>query len=175
VKDVDFAGAPYLAPPEDIEEEIRAAFQTVLRCNWVEDSETVFEDFDRQSVIEAAREVATGDALAECERLTKKGEDGFAGIFLYDEIGPQNPVRCENHDKCTLGRVKKGSTGVIILNVDSNTCTDTGGVAGEDSFGSTCLVRDFDDQSPNALRTATVERNGQGDWIVTEWEVTTSK
>jgi hypothetical protein len=177
VKDVDFAGAPYLAPPEDIEKEIRAAFQTVLRCDLVEDSETIFEDFDRQAVIEAAREVAVDSVVAsECDYLTRGKVDGrWSNVFLYDDLGPQNPVRCEDHDTCIIGRVRKASTGVLVFDMTSEECEEVSGEFREDTLGTVCLVRDFEDHAPGTLREATVERNGQGDWIVTEWETIKSE
>jgi hypothetical protein len=175
VKDVDFAGAPYLAPPEDIEEEIRAAFQTVLRCEEFQDSETVLEDFSRKQVVEAAHEVSAESGLTECRKLTQHVESGWNAVFLYDELGPQNPVRCESHTLCHVGRTKKGSTGVLVFDMSAEECKEVSGKFREDALGTVCLVRDFDDHSPNALFTATVERNDQGDWIVTEWEITKSK
>jgi hypothetical protein len=177
VKDVDFAGAPYLAPPEDIEKEIRAAFQTVLRCDLVEDSETILQDYDRQAVIEAAREVAVDSVVASwCESsMREKTDSGWPGVFLYDELGPQNPVRCEDHDTCIIGRVRKASTGVLVFGMTSEECEEVPGEFREDALGTVCLVRDFEDNSPGTLREATVERNDQGDWIVTEWEVIKSE
>jgi hypothetical protein len=165
--ETDFDGNEYLSPPPDVEEEIRAAFNTVLRCDLVPDEGNVM-DYDRQAVVERAREVARGVPLAICENLLDREDNQLSNVFLYEEIGPKNPVRCDDYQTCTLGRAKQGSTGVLVF--DFAQCEEAGGVVTEDNLGTMCLVRDFEDGTPNTIYTVTIEYDDAMDrWIVTEW------
>jgi hypothetical protein len=169
--ETDFDGSEYLSPPPDVEEEIRAAFNTVLACALASDEGNVM-DYDRQAVVERAREVARGSALEECERLLPADRERFSATFLYTEIGPENPVRCDGYQTCTLGRAKQGSTGVLVFDITADQCEEVEGVFQEDALGTMCLARGdgYTDNSPDTIYTATIEHNEEKEqWIVTDW------
>ena len=165
--ETDFDGGEYLSPPPEVEEEIRAAFNAVLACDLIPDEGDVMA-YDRQAVVEQAREVARGSALTVCENLLGREGDRLPSVFLYEDIGPKNPVRCDDYRTCILGRAKQGSTGVLVF--DFAQCEDVDGIATEDNLGTICLVRDFEDETPNTIYTVTIEYDDEMDrWIVTEW------
>jgi hypothetical protein len=173
--ETDFDGSEYLSPPADVEEEIRAAFNTVLRCDLAPDEGDVMA-YDRQAVVDRAREVARGSGLKECEELLPNDNEGFPGVFLYEEIGPKNPVRCDDYQTCTLGRAKQGSTGVLVFDITADQCEEAEGVFQEDALGTMCLARGdgYTDNSPDTIYTATIEdkfvTKEEMQWIVTDWD-----
>ena len=171
--ETDFDGGEYLSPPPEVEEEIRAAFNAVLICDLIPDEGDVMA-YDRQAVVEQAREVATGSAFGRCEGLVKDYDEGFNAVFLYTDIGPKNPVRCDDYQTCTLGRVKQGSTGVLVFDASADQCEEADGVFREDALGTMCLARDdgYTDNSPDTIFTATIEYNEEKEqWVVTEWNI----
>jgi hypothetical protein len=164
-----FTGDDYLAPPPEVEAAVRAAFQAVLAMEVIEDRPD-----------EEALQFDLGAAYG---RLVEMADPRFAEYYQADDmtwlgrLGPENPVRCQDYDRCAVGRAKLGTAGAVIDNPE--TCaalnegippeTQAGNflMAGD---GSHCVTRFIADEAPHVIYYATVERQEDGEWIVTGWE-----
>ncbi len=167
-------GKKYLAPPLAVEAQIREAFDAVLSCAVITDGpDEEILAYDRQAVLERAKQVAVPEALdadfgEPCAEL-EEGQEGaynFAEVFICDELGPENPVRCADRDTCTLGRAKKKALGVLIFDLTED--VPCPGALMEDALGNMCLARGDFDSTPNMIFTATIEKEN-GVWLVKEW------
>ncbi len=157
------SGKKYLAPPLAVEAQIREALDAVLGCGLIEDvSNEQALAYDRDAAFEKATQFTTSEILAYFE---PKSADGIARIMLV-ELGPENPVQCSDYDTCTLGRAKVGSNGAIFYS--SVVCPD---IDGQD----VCVIRpsefNFTDQAPCMLYVATLERQENRIWKITNLSI----
>ncbi len=96
----------YLAPPPDVEQQIKEAFAAVLACNYAEDApdDVLKQQPDKTTLCQAAQQVA-GAGFTVYQFLRDARE--------VDAFGPVNPVRCADNAICTVARVKLEVKGVI--------------------------------------------------------------
>ena len=94
-------------------------------------------------------------------------ENGYPVIILA-QFEPENPVRCEDYDTCTLKRVAKPSSDCVNFGFCTAEYTDV--IADN---GKHCVIRYDGDWFPLMTYTATIEEE-DGVWLVTgyheEWE-----
>jgi len=111
VKD-PITGKEYLAPPPEEEKKIREAFNALFTLMEVkDDSDEKLKKFD----LEAAKKNLYKYA-------TKEFADRLAGYInarlIWEEIGPENPVRCSDQNTCTVMRAVIEFRGAVIYSAD---------------------------------------------------------
>ena len=101
------AGKPYLAPPVEIEQQIKTAFTAVLACGYVEDAPdaALRKQPDKATLCDQARQAA-GSGFIVPEVMSNGRE--------VDTFGPLNPVQCQSSMVCTIARAKLEVTGVLV-------------------------------------------------------------
>ena len=163
----EITGNDYLAPPPEIEAEIREAFDAVMAVEVISDrSDAEALAYDREAAMEKMLSLAAPHVATEYTRF-----DRFE-IYLAD-LGPEHPVYCENFERCTLGRVLAAPirTGIVY---DTEMCRDykdwwDGAPLSED--GSRCVALGVDDaQAKRYIYGAAVELHNDGVWRVVEFE-----
>ncbi len=99
---------PYLAPPAEIETQIKNAFAHVLACGYVEDaSDAVLrKQPDKATLCDQARQAA-GRGFIVPEVMSNGRE--------VDTFGPLNPVQCQSSTICTIARAKLEVKGVLVF------------------------------------------------------------
>ena len=157
-------GNKYLAPPPAVEAQIREAFDAVLGCYLIVgdapsgNSEALAES--RRVVLEKASSLSAIEGWEDIE-----WELWSVDIVPPEHWGPENPVRCDNYETCTVVQVKMGLwTGFVsyyeehcqIMGLETP-CLITG-----DSIGS--------EEAPYRAYVATIERQEDGIWRVTDWQ-----
>jgi hypothetical protein len=150
----DIAGE-FLVPPPDDEAAVREAFAAVLACQFLEDrpDEEVLA-FDREALLERLPGYAAPHLVDFCRQVLSVG---------LGTLGPENPVRCSDRDTCTLGRAKTGPSAGALIYLEE--------VCGARGLGTPCVARDVFDEHPYLMFLATAERQGDGTWMVTDWEI----
>ena len=151
----DFAGQKYLAPPPEVEQAVREAFNAVLALEVMEDvPDEVAVQYDREAALEKAARLAV-PRLAEYYRA--------CNAVVLTTLGPENPVRCQDFSTCTVGRAKLGSNGAVLY--DEEGCHT---LLNQDA---PCVIRpsqvDYTDDAPYRLFIATIELQDDGVWRVT--------
>ena len=154
-RQTDFAGQKYLAPPPEVEAEIREAFEAVLMCDVIEDvPDEMAIQYDREAALGAVEQVAVPRLVDWCRQKTR--------VALVN-LGPENPVECDDYTKCTVARAKFGPAAGAIL-YDDPMCRAVG------FDGAPCVTRSIGDDNPYQLYIATIELQ-DGVWRVTDWQV----
>lgn len=152
----DELGQEYLAPPPQDERAIREAFEAVLACLFISDRpDAEALQYDREAAIEKAAEVATAEVMAGTRFQPKqKGVNNpFVSLVKDNQLGPENPVRCEDYVTCTIARAKLGTSGAVVW-------TDNGPVVGRPP--------NYTEQGSYMLYTAIVQRREDGAWKIVE-------
>lgn len=100
-------GKPFLAPPVEIETQIKNAFAAVLACNYVEDAadSALKQQPDKTTLCDQAQRSAGGGFTV--WQLLRNGRE-------IDTFGPLNPVQCQSVTTCTIARAKLAVTGVLV-------------------------------------------------------------
>jgi len=157
----DIAGDEYLAPPPEEEAAIREAFEAVSALLAVADvpDDTAME-YDWNEIVAHASEFA--------ESRIVEYYDGY-NMFVLVEFGPENPVRCESYDTCTVMRAKMGSSGTVVY--DENLCMTSQGVSTISQDHTQCVFREFTDQNPYQVYIATVSLQEDDVWRATDWQI----
>jgi hypothetical protein len=98
-----------LAPPDEVRQQIEAAFTTALACNYVEDSEdaALLAAPSRNELCAAARAVAAEQASVLATPVP-------ANARQIAHFGPLNSVACESTTRCQIARAKLGIAGMIM-------------------------------------------------------------
>jgi hypothetical protein len=105
-------GQPYFEPPDAIAQQIKAIFQAVIDCNYVQDgqySDAALVKLDKQTVC----------AQAQAQALPGV-EVSLSNIRQLTQLGNVNPVECHDTRTCTIARAKLGLLGV--LGYDAKMC-----------------------------------------------------
>ncbi len=170
-----FTGDNYLAPPPEDEAQIRAAFEAVLALVVIEDRSN--EDallFDRDAARVYAEELVTQEVIDRYRESIS---------IALGSLGPENPVRCDDYARCTVGRVKSQVySGVILYDEESCTMlkdgvppeTQVGNVLISDD-GAYCVSRFVDDNDPHVIYIATVDKQEDGVWRVIDFQTDSMK
>jgi hypothetical protein len=157
-------GNKYLAPPPEVEAQIREAFDAVLGCYLivgdapVADSEVLAEEW--QAVRARADQFSAIEGWEDTE-----WELWSVDIVPPEHWGPENPVHCDDYDTCTVAQAKTGLwTGAIIYYEEQcqmvgldTPCLITGNLVGSE-------------EAPYRVYVATIERQEDGIWRVTNWQ-----
>ena len=157
-------GNKYLAPPPAVEAQIREAFDAVLGCYLivgdapVADSEVLAEK--RRTALERANLLSAIEGWEDTE-----WELWSTQIVPSEHWGPENPVRCDDYDTCTVAQAKTGPLNGLIIYYEEQCqaveldtpCLITGSFLGEDETAYQVYV-------------AIVERKEGEVWKVTDWQ-----
>lgn len=102
-------GQLQLVPPDEVRQQIEAAFATALACNYVEDGEdaALLAAPPRSELCAAARAVAAEQASALATPVPGNARQ-------IARFGPLNAVACESTTHCQIARAKLGIAGVVM-------------------------------------------------------------
>lgn len=144
------SGQVVFVPPPDIEQVIKAAFNTAWACEWVEDApDADLRQIDQTTLCRAAREVALAEVTV-----------GLGNDIEIITAGPLNPIQCATLTSCDLARAKLEVRGVVLF----------GGICDQVKQSSPCVVRQgLSGLEPNQLRLATIARQEDGTWKIVKW------
>lgn len=151
----DLAGQDYLAPPTEVEAQIKEAFGAVLACYYAEDANdaALLRQPDRATLCETARQAAIAGYA--------DGIDAQVNLREIDTFGPINPPRCADTTSCNIARAKLEVKGAIMY----------GDICGQIGQASPCVVRQgISGLQPYQLHRATIELQENGSWKVVAWE-----
>ncbi len=150
----DLTGQPYIAPPADVEVQLKEAFSAVLACYYAEDAEDAVlqQQPDRVALCETATQHAVASYAASI--------DANINMREIDTFGPINPPRCTGTTTCSVARAKLEVKGSLMY----------GDICDQIGQTSPCVVREgISGLKPYQLHIATMKRQENGSWKVVAW------
>ncbi len=146
-------GQPYLAPPADVEQTVRTAFETVTGCFSVQDAkDAVLLKYDRASVCQKAQQIAP--------QYTRNLGDV---VTVVSKLGPES-ITCSDKTTCAVSQAHLGIA--RFISYDSQVCRELG------LPQTPCLNHNYDnyDLSKYFIWIVTFQMEG-GTWKVTDWKL----
>ena len=143
-------GQLVFVPPAEVEQEIKAAFEAVWGCNFVEDApDATLKKTEQATLCQVAyRKAITGVKI------------DLGNAIEIVTAGPLNPVQCATMTRCDLARAKLEVKGVVLF---GDICTQV-------KQSSPCIARQgVSGLEPYQLWLATVARQEDGTWKVVKW------
>ena len=143
-------GTPMLVPPEEEQEKITLAFQSVWDCH-----------FSDEAPDAALKQAARADRCAQAKRVAAYSLGlGNGNALEIITAGPLNPIQCTDSTRCTLARAKLEVKGAVM----------DGAVCRQIKQSSPCVVRaGIQGLTPYQVYIATIVKE-HGTWIVTQWD-----
>ncbi len=143
-------GTAMLVPPEEEQEKIAQAFQSVWDCHFSDEASDA-----------ALKQVARAARCAQAKRVAADSLGlGHGNALEIITAGPLNPIQCTDATRCTLARAKLEVKGAVM----------DGAVCRQIKQSSPCVVRaGIQGLIPNQVYIATIVKEN-GTWIVTQWD-----